>query len=78
MIAACAGTPVRAPSRSTTCSQRAPASANERSDGDRVVGERGLALEVALLEADDATAAQVDRRQDVEAACHRRFTMIAY
>ena len=33
-------------------------------------GERGLALEVALLEPDHATAAQVDRGQDVEPACH--------
>ena len=41
-----------------------------RSDGDRVIGERGLPFEVALLEADDATAAQVDRR----AGCRSRLS----
>ena len=36
---------------------------------DRIVAVRGLALEVALAQADDSAAAQVDRRQDLEASC---------
>ena len=39
-------------------------------DRGRIVGERRLAREVALLEADHAAAAKVDRRQDLEVACH--------
>ena len=65
--------PVRAPSRSTTWSQRAPASTNAVATATRIVSEGGLALEVALLEAHDATAAKVDRRQDLETACHMAF-----
>ena len=45
---------------------------------DRVVGERRLAAEVTLLEADDATAAQVDRGKDLECACQSHVTVLAF
>ena len=47
-------------------------------DRRRVVVVGGLLLEVALPQPDHATAAQVDRREHLEPACHRHRTMIAY
>ena len=68
-VAAGPAVPIRAPSRSTTWSQRAPASANPRATAAGSSAVRRLPGEVALPQADHATAAQVDRRQDLEAAC---------
>ena len=47
-------------------------------DGDGVVRVRGLARKVPLSEPDDATAAQVDRRKNLELACVHRFIMVAF
>ena len=46
---------------------------------DRIVGEGGLAIEVALLQSDDAAAAKVDRRQDRRTALVKsRVTVLAF
>ncbi len=45
---------------------------------DRIVRERGLPLEIALHQSNDATRPQVDRRQDLEATCHRSLTVLAF
>ncbi len=47
-------------------------------DRDGVVRERRLPCKIALTQPDDAPAPQVDRRQDLEAACHRRVTVVAF
>lgn len=47
-------------------------------DRDRVIGEGGLPGEVALFQPDDATAAQVDRGQDLERACQGHITVLAF
>ena len=74
---ACAGTPVRAPSRSTTWIHRAPASGEPDRDVDRIGVVRRLLVEVTLPQSNDATAPKVDRRQDLERACSRHGSMIA-
>ncbi len=60
--------PGRRPGRRRAASAPRPSAKAVRS-GDGIVGERGLAGEVALLEADHPAAAQVDRRQDRERGC---------
>ena len=45
---------------------------------DRVVAVGRLAAEVALAEPNDATAAQVDRRQELERSCFVHVTMLPY
>ena len=40
--------------------------------------ERRLPGEVALLQANDAAAAQVDRREDVERTCRGHSAMLSY
>ncbi len=47
-------------------------------DGDGIVREGGLAIEVTLLEADDTTAAQIDGGQDREVACPFRRSVVAF
>jgi hypothetical protein len=47
-------------------------------DRDWIVRKGGLPLEVALLQSNDAATAKIDRRQDVEATCHRWITVLAF
>lgn len=47
-------------------------------DGDGIVRECGLAIEITLLEADDTTAAQIDGGQDREVACPFRRSVVAF
>ena len=39
----------------------------------RVVTERGFLVEVALPQSDNSAPAEIDRRQQVEGACHPSF-----
>ncbi len=58
-----AGLPLRAPSRSTTCSARAPSSTHRRAASSGSASYSVLAVEVALAQAHRLAAQDVDRRQ---------------
>ena len=45
---------------------------------DRIVAVGGFAIEIALLQTDDPPTSQVDRGQDLEAACVAHIIMLPY
>jgi hypothetical protein len=49
-----------------------------RSDAPGIVAVHRLAVEVALLQPDDAAASQVDRRDHVERRCHPYSFMLSF
>ena len=65
----CAGSPPRAPSRSTTWSHVGARIGERARDGERIVAVGRLASEVALAQPDDATAPKIDRRKELEGRC---------
>ena len=62
---------MRAASRSTTWIHVAPCVGERRRDGDRVVAVHRLGVVVALAQAHDPPAAQVDRRVQLAVAASR-------